>query len=326
MLRGSEVAFVSAGAIEEFLQLLAAGLTLGCVYGLMCVGLALIFGIMRVINFAQGDYMMPGMYFTMLFTSLIAGEGTAAAFYWAIAGALIAGAFFYGLGALSHKTLVGRVSGTRVAQMEDEGHTPQLLLTLGLSLIMQNLALMFFSSTPRAIRNPFSGASWQLPVWGEEIIVFLNQARFISALVAIAIALLLTMVMRRTSLGRQMRAAADNSVAATYVGVNVNKAHRIAFGLGIALTTVAGATAATYHTFHPFTGFEFVIIMYAGVVLGGLGSIAGAFFGGLVIGLVQQLSTLVLPVQLQTASIFAVFLFILIVRPQGFFGRSMERA
>ena len=317
---------MSATAIEEFLQLLVAGLTLGCVYGLMCVGLALIFGIMQVINFAQGDYMMLGMYFTMLFTGLVAAEGTNAAFYWAFVAALLAGAVFYGLGALSHKMLIGRVTGTRVAQMEDEGHTPQLLLTLGLSLVLQNLALMFFNSTPRSIRNPFSGSSWQIPVRGDEIIVFLNQARTVAALVAIAIAVVLAIIMQRTRLGRQLRAAADNSVAATYVGVNVNRSHRIAFGLGIALTTIAGATAATYHTFHPFTGFEFVIIMYAGVVLGGLGSIAGAFFGGLVIGLVQQLSTLVLPVQLQTASIFAVFLLILIVRPQGFFGRHVERA
>jgi branched-chain amino acid transport system permease protein len=316
---------VHAAAIEEFLQLLAAGLTLGCVYGLMCVGLALIFGTMRVINFAQGDYMMLGMYLTMILTGIVAAEGTAGAFYWAIALALLTAAAFYGIGALSHKALIGRVTGTKVAQMEDEGHTPQLLMTLGISLILQNLALMFFNSTPRSIRNPLSGSSWQIPI-GDEIIVFLNQARTITALVAIAITVALVFAMQKTRLGRQLRAAADNSVAATYVGVNVNRSHRVAFGLGIALTTVAGAIAATYQTFHPFTGFEFVIIMYAGVVMGGLGSVSGAFFGGLVIGLVQQLSTLVVPVQLQTASIFGVFLLVLIVRPQGFFGRSVERA
>ena len=317
---------MSSAFFEEFLQLLVAGLTLGCVYGLMCVGLSLIFGMMRVINFAQGDYMMLGMYFALFFTSLIAGEGTAAAFYWAFIAALLAGVLFFAFGALSHIGLIGRVTGTRVAGMEDEGHTPQLLLTLGLSLMIQNVALMFFNSTPRTIRNPLSGSSWPLPVWGDEIIVFINQARSFSALLAVTTALALAFAMARTRLGRQLRAAADNPVAATYVGINVNRSHRIAFGLGIALTTMAGATAATYQTFHPFTGFEFVIIMYAGVVLGGLGSVAGAFLGGLVIGLVQQLSTLFLPVQLQTTAIFTVFLLILIVRPQGFFGRNVERA
>jgi len=317
---------VDPALVEEFLQLLAAGLTRGCVYGLMCVGLALIFGIMRVINFAQGDYMMLGMYFTMLFTALVAAEGSTAAFYWAFVAAFLSGALFYGLGALSHKALIGRVTGTRVVSMEDEGHTPQLLLTLGISLLLQNVMLMFFNSTPRSIRNPLSGSSWQIAVWGDQVIIFLNQARVLSALLAVAITVVLIVVMQRTRLGRQLRAAAYNPVAATYVGVNVNRAHRTAFGLGIALTTMAGATVATYHPFHPFTGFEFVIIMYAGVVLGGMGSVTGAFFGGLVIGLVQQLSTLVLPVQLQTAAIFVVFLMILIVRPQGFFGRNVERA
>jgi len=317
---------LSSAFIEEFLQLLAAGLALGCVYGLMCVGLSLIFGMMRVINFAQGDYMMLGMYFALFFTGLVVDEGTAATFAWAFVAALIAGVLFFGLGALSHIGLIGRVTGTRVSGMEDEGHTPQLLLTLGISLMAQNIALMFFNSTPRTIRNPLSGSSWPLPVWGDEIMVFINQARTLSALLAIAIAVALALLMARTRLGRQLRAAADNPVAATYVGINVNRSHRIAFGLGIALTTIAGVTAATYQTFHPFTGFEFVIIMYAGVVLGGLGSVAGAFLGGLIIGLVQQLSTLVLPVQLQTAAIFGVFLLILIVRPQGLFGRNVERA
>ena len=312
--------------VEEFLQLLSTGLTLGCVYGLMCVGLAMIFGIMRVINFAQGDYMMLGMYVTMLLVGLVASEGSAAAFYWALSTAIGVGVLFYGLGAVSHKALISRVTGTRVAGMEDEGHTPQLLLTLGISLLLQNLTLMYFNSTPRSVRNPLSGSSWQIQLLDGEVIVFLNQARTLSALFAVCVALVVVVMLHRTRLGRQLRAAASNSVAATYVGVNVNRAHRVAFGLGIALTTMAGVTVATYHPFHPFTGFEFVIIMYAGVVLGGIGSISGAFVGGLVIGLVQQLSTLVLPVQLQTAAIFVVFLLILIVRPQGLFGRNVERA
>lgn len=321
-----EECVVSPARIEEVLQLLSTGLTLGCVYGLMCVGLAMIFGIMRVINFAQGDYMMVGMYCTMLIVGAVTNGGGASAFYMAFAAALIIGPLFYGLGALSHKLLISRVTGTRVADMEDEGHTPQLLLTLGISLLIQNGMMMFFNSTPRSIRNPMSGTSWIIPINGDQIILFLNQARTLSALFAICVTIALVIVMQRTRLGRQLRAAASNPVAASYVGVNVNRAHRIAFGLGTALTTLAGVTVATYHPFNPFTGFEFVVIMYAGVVLGGIGSIPGAFVGGLIIGLVQQLSTLVLPVQLQTASIFTVFLLILIVRPQGLFGRNVERA
>ena len=120
--------------------------------------------------------------------------------------------------------------------------------------------------------------------------------------------------------------AADNPVAATYTGVDVGRAHRIAFGLGCGVTAVAGGLLATSLSFGPFIGFEFVLIMYSGVVLGGLGSIMGAFWGGLLIGFVQQFSAILLPVQLQNATIFALFLLIISFRPQGLFGRTAERA
>jgi branched-chain amino acid transport system permease protein len=130
----------------------------------------------------------------------------------------------------------------------------------------------------------------------------------------------------RSRTGKMLRAAADNAEAAIYMGIDVERAHRIAFALGCAVTALAGGLVATYYPFQPYVGLEFVIIMYTGVVLGGMGSIAGAFWGGLTIGLVQQLSTLFLPMQLQNAAIFAVFLLVVLVRPEGFFGRNVERA
>jgi branched-chain amino acid transport system permease protein len=126
-------------------------------------------------------------------------------------------------------------------------------------------------------------------------------------------------------MGKALRAAADNPVAATYMGIDIDRSHRLAFGLGTAVTAVAGGLLATNYPFHPYIGIDYVIVMYAGVVLGGMGSITGAFWGGMTIGLVQQLSTLVLPTQLQNAAIFVVFLLIIFLRPQGFFGRMVER-
>ena len=114
----------------------------------------------------------------------------------------------------------------------------------------------------------------------------------------------------------------------TVVAAPVVQTHRWQanpFALGVAITAIAGGFLATNYPFHPFVGLEYVIVMYAGVVLGGMGSIIGAFWGGLTIGLVQQLSTLVLPTQLQNTAIFVVFLLIIFFRPQGFFGRSAER-
>ena len=133
------------------------------------------------------------------------------------------------------------------------------------------------------------------------------------------------MMIGRSRLGKSLRAAADNPEAATYMGIDVDHAHRIAFALGVGVTAIAGGLLATNYPFHPYVGLEYVIIMYAGVVLGGLGSIIGPFWGGMTIGLVQQLSTLVLPTQLQNTAIFVVFLLIVFFMPQGFFGRVVER-
>jgi len=131
--------------------------------------------------------------------------------------------------------------------------------------------------------------------------------------------------MGRTAVGKSLLAAADNPQAALYMGIDVDRAHRIAFAIGTGVTAVAGGLVATYYPFQPYVGIEFVIIMYAGVVLGGIGSVGGAFLGGLIIGLVQQLSTIVLPIQLQNAAIFVMFLLIVMLRPHGLFGRAAER-
>jgi branched-chain amino acid transport system permease protein len=109
------------------------------------------------------------------------------------------------------------------------------------------------------------------------------------------------------------------------MGIDVERSHRISFGIGAAITGLAGGLIASYYPFQPYIGLDFVVIMYAGVVLGGLGSMIGAFWGGLVIGLIQQVSTLFLPLQLQNAMIFLVFLLIILFRPQGLFGKNVER-
>ncbi|MBI0432577.1 branched-chain amino acid ABC transporter permease [Roseomonas sp. KE0001] len=311
--------------MEALLQILAAGLLLGCLYGLMCAGLGLIFGIMRVINFAQGDFMMLAMYFGLTGVALFA-PGRSWAFATAMAVACAAALVFYGLGALTHWALVSRVSGARAVDTADAGHTGQLILTLGLSLVLQNGGLMLFGSSPVSIPSDAGTQSWTLELLGGDIMLFINQARAFSALMAVAAVLLAILLMTRTGIGRQLRAVASNPIAALYMGVNVDRAFRTAFGIGLALTAIAGVCVATFYPFQAYSGFDFVIIMYAGVVLGGMGSVGGAFLGGLIIGLVQQLSTLVLPAQLQNTAVFVVFLAVLLIRPQGLFGRSVERA
>jgi len=312
--------------LEIFLQALTAGILIGAIYGLMCLGLGIIFGVMRVINFAQGEFLMLGMYFTfylvvgfnvLWFLGPVLGPYT---------GALLAGPALFAVGYALHRLLISRVTGANVVGTEGDGHYVQLVLTLGVALVLQNGGLILFGSTPQSVRTPLSARAWEIPLlYDANASLFLNKARTVAGIVSVVAAIALYLLINRSRLGKTLRAAADNAAAATYMGIDVDRAYRIAFGIGIGITAIAGGLVATYNPFQPYIGLDFVIIMYAGVVLGGMGSILGAFWGGMTIGLVQQLSTLVLPTQLQNAAIFAIFLLIVMVRPQGLFGRATDR-
>jgi branched-chain amino acid transport system permease protein len=316
----------AAQHVENFLQLLVAGLLTGAIYGLMCVGLSVIFGVMRVINFAQGEFMMLGMYAALgafLFLESQAGLGNAAPFV----AALLAGIPVMLLGLALHKLLVSRVTGIGGTALQAEGHYAQLVLTLGISLILSNGGLVVFGSAPVSISTPLASSPWIVgPLWGEDVLLFVNQGQTIAALIAVAVVVAFAVVMARTRLGRSLRAAADNPRAAIYVGVDVDRAYRLAFGLGVGVTAIGGGLLASSYPFQPYVGIEYVIVMYAGVVLGGLGSLRGAFLGGLAIGLIQQMSALVLPNQLQNTAIFVCFLLIVLLKPDGLFGTAARRA
>jgi branched-chain amino acid transport system permease protein len=305
--------------IVSFLQALAAGIVVGGAYALMCIGLGIIFGSMRVINFAQGDFMMLGMYAAFYLTT---GWGILT-FLGPYAGpllaAFLAGPIVFGIGWVLHRFIVSRVTGTGVVASEGAGAYGQIIVTLGLSLILQNGGLIVFGSSPAGIRTPLSHASLALGP------VLLNQGRVATFAVAVLLVVAVWLFLTRTRLGKGLRAAADNSTAALYMGIDVDRAHRLAWSIGVGITAIAGGLLATSQSFQPYVGFDYVIVMYAGVVLGGLGSILGAFWGGLVIGIVQQMSTLVLPYQLQNTAIFVVFLLIIFLRPEGLFGRATER-
>lgn len=311
---------------ESILQLLITGVVVGALYGLMCVGLAMIFGIMRVINFAQGDFMMVGMYATYFFFGAFGFHtlfGNVLGPYMAV---IASAPLMFLFGWLIHRFLIRQVTGTNSAGMEAEGHYAQLILTLGIALVLQNGAMILVGADLVSIRTPLSSDAWVwAPLSEGPMLLFFNKARVIAAAFSAVVIVGLWFLIQRTLIGKSLRAAADNPEAAVYMGIDVDKSHRFAFATGTAITAMAGGLLATNYPFSPFVGLEYVIIMYAGVVLGGIGSVIGAFWGGMLIGLIQQLSTLILPTQLQNATIFVCFLLIVTLRPQGLFGRNVER-
>ncbi len=313
--------------LENVLQSLVAGLLIGSMYGLMCVGLTIIFGVMRVINFAQGEFMMLGMYFTYFCFAWLGAEVYLDGLWFPFVLAVLAGPAVFLLGLILHRALINAVTGRRASQLEAQGHYAQLVLTLGIALVLQNGGLFLFGSNPVSVSNELSYSAWEWgPMVGDRVSVFVNQAQTISAIIALVVVMGFGLVMVKTRLGKSLRAAADNPDAATYMGIDVDRAHRIAFGFGVGITAIGGGLLASNVSFQPYIGTEYVIIMYAGVVLGGLGSIRGAFLGGLSIGILQQVSAIVLPNQLQGTVIFVCFLAVILFRPQGFFGRKDRTA
>jgi branched-chain amino acid transport system permease protein len=291
----------------DLIQYVVTGLLVGGVYALMSLGLALIFGVMRVINFAQGDFMMLGMYLTYF---LAVGYGVDP-----LLGALLALPPFFVLGLCVHRVLLVRVTGGGDPQRLMDA---QLILTLGISLIITNATTMLLTPMPRGIRTTYATQAFAVGP------ILLNQARAYAFLIALLLAGLVYLFLTRSDLGKALRAAADEPEAAGYQGIDVRAMHGLAFGVGIALVAAAGGLLATYYPIEPTVAVNFIVLMFVAVVLGGLGSIPGAFAGGLLIGLVQSLTLLVLPFQLQNVGVFIAFLLVLYLRPQGLFGQRLR--
>ena len=159
---------MTAQLLENLLQSLAAGLLIGAIYGLMCVGLALIFGVIRIINFAQGDFMMIGMYAAYYLFVAFGVKATFGNLGGPYVAAFLAGPILFVVGYVIHQTLISRVSGTRTAQLDGDGHHAQLILTLGIALILQNAGQMIFGSSVVSVQTPLSSSAWIIgPLWGD---------------------------------------------------------------------------------------------------------------------------------------------------------------
>lgn len=285
-------------SLTTILQAIVGGLLLGGIYALLAAGLTLIFGVMRVINFAQAEFMMVGMFATYV---LATGLGIDPLLLALPIGGILA--------------LLGMVLAQGLLERVPRGdHNAQLILTLGVSLVLQNLMLVVFGPTPRPVVRPYTNSYWT------PFDLFINEARLFACLASLVIMVALYLFLTRTWTGRAMRATADDPVAAGGVGINVRRTHVFAFMVGTGLAGVAGTLIVTFTAAAPSIGNDFIIIMFLAIVLGGLGSVAGATLGAFVVGLVQSISGLLLPLQLQNVMLFVVFVLILLVRPQGLFG------
>ncbi|MDP9393488.1 MAG: branched-chain amino acid ABC transporter permease [Actinomycetota bacterium] len=287
--------------MSTFVQAAVTGLLLGGVYGLVSMGLSLVFGVMRIVNFAHGELLLIGMYTTfVLYTSF--GLNPFVGLIFLIPAALLFGAALYRL-------LLSRVTGTTELR--------QLLLTLGLGLVIQSLAQIIF--TPNQLSLPGFA-------WGSELVrlgpIFVRPAHAVGFTIAVAVTVALTLLLTRSDLGRAMRATVDDAAMAESCGVRSRRIYMVAMALGTCIAAIAGAVLITYYPVSPTTGASFLVIAFVSVVLGGLGNVIGAFLGGVVAGLVQQFTATYVAVELQDVGLFALFIAVLIFRPYGLLGRQ----
>jgi branched-chain amino acid transport system permease protein len=276
-----------------------ATVLLGGIYALIAVGLTLIFGIMRVVNFAHGEFLMLGMYLAFWLFTL-----------WSLDPYVVLFAsipLFFLVGLLTYLAVMkGVISAS---------HNVQIFTTVGLSTALQNAALVAWTGDFRVIRP-----------WHSSVVVRIggtafNLSQVVAFLIAIALTVALFAFMKWTHTGRVMRATAQDRDAATLMGVDTERVYRLTFAIGIACVGAAGVLVAPLYTAYPTAGLQFVLLAYVVVVLGGLGDMVGAMLGSLIVAAVEVVGSYVVGVAWKEVLYFVLFIAVLVFRPAGLFGQ-----
>jgi branched-chain amino acid transport system permease protein len=274
------------------------GITTGAIYALVALGLTLIYGVLHIINFAHGAALMVALYGVYGLKSTFGIDP-----YLALP--IMVPAMF----ALGYALQRGVIS--RASHGKDENI---LLVTLGIAIVLENLALLLFKSDTRTIDTTYTLTTVQI---GPAFIALAKLLAFAGALVTSA---LMLWIVTRTDLGRAIRAVAKEKQGAKLMGIDVEHVYAMSFGIGLACLGAAACFLLPAYYVNPQVGAGFVLVAFTIVVLGGMGSFAGALLGGLLIGVVESLGGLFLGESLGQIGIFAIFIAVLLFRPTGFFG------
>jgi branched-chain amino acid transport system permease protein len=284
------------------LSALLNGLTTGAVYALIALGLTLIYGVLHIINFAHGASLMMALYGVYALKERWGVDPYVALPF------MVPAMFVLGYG-------MQRLIINRASHGKDENI---LLVTLGLSIVMENLALLFFKSDTRTIDTPYTLST--VAIGPEAVQVMVSVPKLVAFAGALVVSALLILILQRTDLGRAIRAVAKEKQGARLMGIDVEHVYAMCFGLGLACLGAAACFLLPAYYVNPQVGNGFVLVAFTVVVLGGMGSFAGALLGGLLIGVVESFGGLFLGESLGQVGIFVIFIAVLLLRPQGFFG------
>jgi branched-chain amino acid transport system permease protein len=284
------------------IQLLLNGLVIGVIYALIAMGLSLIFGVLEIVNFAHGEfYMLGAMGAYFLTTNLGLG-------YWPTVALVTLGALCVGY--VLYEALLASIKG--------EGFERSILLTLGLSMVLQNSAVFLFTTTPKMIQGAQTYSNF---IVGDVRVPVLRVFALGLGLAAFAA---LYIILYRTQVGKAMRGVAQNREAALMVGIDPRAISRLAVAIGIGLSGLAGAALAPIYAVHPLMGFTFVFKAFAIIIIGGLGNVSGAAIAAITLGILESLMGGFLPQVMVDGLAFAAMILILLIRPEGLFGRGVR--
>lgn len=281
-------------------QLIVSGILIGGIYALLSIGLTLIFGVLRIVNFAQGEFIMLAMFGAFWLYQLWGIDPYLSIF-------IVTPAIFV-LGLLTERFTIKPILTAP--------HAMQIFATFGISVILQNLALTLWGPDYRSIQTSYGTQSF---IVGN---VAISASSLYGFLIALGMAGALMAFLHYSRHGKALRALVQNRYAASLMGIDTERLNRLAFGVGVACAAVAGCVLTPiYYTF-PTVGIDLIIIAFVVVVLGGLGSIAGAILGGLIIGITQTLTGFFISVEFKDLIALVLFILILLIRPQGLLGRA----
>lgn len=279
-------------------QVILNGVFSGLVYGLISMGLSLIWGVMDMVNFAHSDFMMLSMYFAFLMFSRLGLDPLFAL-------PIIALIMFL-LGSFVYLGVVRRVIGSEMVY--------QTLCTFGLVVFLQSLAQFLWTANYKMINNPIASGSVSLGG------VLISKGQVIAGIMSLVTAALIWWFIEKTETGWALQATAQNRAAAPLVGINVNRMFTLAWGIGLASVGVAGTLLSNFYYIYPQVGATFQLLALVAVALGGFGSIPGALVAGVVVGLVEALSGFFIEPAYKYVVVFALYIIVVTLRPRGLFG------
>jgi branched-chain amino acid transport system permease protein len=288
--------------LNIFLEAIVGGLLTGGIYGVIALGLTLIFGILRVINFAHGEFLMIGMYISYFSCTYLSIDP-----YLSL---LIVIPIVFLIGVLCEIFLIKPVLNSP--------EEIQILLTFGLVLVFQNLALLFWTSDLRNLSTPL--------VFKLITIAGISQrlTTVVAFLVSVLLSVSLYIFLKKTDFGKAIRACSEQKEGALFCGLNINKIYYLTFGLGITLSAIPGALILPTYSVSPFIGLSFTLPCFIIIVLGGLGSAPGALIGGIIVGIAESLGSLLLPGSLQKLVTYVLFIAVVCLKPSGLFGSKKK--